>query len=143
MKINTDSIMKGLQNEDLQMLAGAFFYAQKAFHDGAINGTLRMIDALIKDPHIPNFSHVVNELRWTGLPKDLLMLGLGGWIAEELKIHPKLTKAGNIAKNFAINGGIGAVIMGTINHASLLHSPGSSNSGSSSVGDSQTWRYNP
>ena len=136
MKINTGSIMKGLQNEDLQTIAGAFFYGQKSFHDGAIDGSLRMVDALLKDPHIPNFSHVLADLRASGIIRDLVKLGLGGWIAEELKIHPKLTATGKIAKNFAVNGSIGAAIMSTINHASLEHSSGSSSSGGSSEG----WR---
>lgn len=136
MKINTGSIMKGLQNEDLQTIAGAFFYGSKQFHDGAIDGSLRMLDALLKDPHIPNFEHVIADLRQSGMISQLVKLGLGGWIAETVKIHPKLTKAGKIAKSFAVNGAIGVGIMSTIRHASLAHSPDSSSSGGSSEG----WR---
>jgi len=132
MNINTNKIMGALGNKDLQKLAGYWMYASKEFHDGAIDGSLRMVDALMKDPHIPNFSHVIDDLRRSDIIKTLITLGLGGWIASELNIHPQLTRFGKLAKGFAINGGTGVAIGSVIRHASLAHSPGDSSSGGSS-----------
>jgi len=124
MELKLDSITGALENKTVQSLGGFLWYGQKEYGDGAINGSIRAVEALFKDPHIPNFRHVFLDLKDTGMLKDLILLGLGGWIAEEINIHPMATKIGRLVKGFAMNGGLGAVIGSLVNHAGIEHSDG-------------------
>ena len=125
------SIMDAIQNDKVQNIAGFLLYGQKAYGDGAINGTIRAVEALISDPHIPDFGHIMRAIKADGVIKNLVLVGIGGWIAEEVNVHPQVTRIGKIAKGFSVNATIGALLGYGLNYAGLEHSDGGSRSSGS------------
>jgi hypothetical protein len=125
------NIMDAVQNDTIQKLGGFLLFEKNLVGEsgrGILDNTMVQLDYLLHEGHIPNLQHMLDDAT-RGASKEvfktLLMLGIGGWIAEEVNIHPQVTRIGKVAKGFAINGGIGAVIGSALLHASVAHSPSS------------------
>lgn len=119
-----NKVTGALDNKLLQGIVGYAMYGQYAFHDGALGGSLRMTQALFKDPHLPNLDHVLTDLKNSPLIPFIAM-AIGGWIAQELDVLPGLDKIGRLAKGYGAYGSIGIVAASMLNHMSLQRSSAS------------------
>lgn len=86
------------------------------------------IENLMTDPHFPNLSHTINDLmsdKWAGpVFKGGIMVGVAGWILDEIDLNPNISRIGKVLKTLGFNATLGSAAVVLLDQISTSHSTG-------------------
>lgn len=112
--------------DKIGMLAGAYGYLAESGKGAgldAFGNAQRIIESLMSEPHFPNIGHVVADLKQSDIFMTAVKAGLIGYILQELKLHPELTKIGRLLMKGGFGAAKGSAITTTLAYSSVFHSP--------------------
>ena len=151
MNLGLGKLTQTLKKDKIGQLIGAGLTDQvvgKATEYGDLFGMIMgSIEKLGENPHFPNINEVVDALMHrteSKIFKPAIKIAVIGYLLNELKLHPTLTKWGNVGSKLGVNVAIGSALITLWNYSTVFGSatsPAVSGGGHSSGGNSETWRY--
>lgn len=120
-------IFNKLGNQKLGIAVGALLTEQmygQARGTNFIGNIQGQMEQLIKDPHMPNLGHVINNLFMPYSPfMPAVIAAIVGYALEEIDVFPSLGNIGTLLKKIGGNVAIGAVAVELIDASTIAHSP--------------------
>jgi len=135
MDLNIDNIVGKIESnaDKLGLAVGAYGELNRFAKEWAAQGypitdpisaALNIVQALIENPHLPNFAHVKDSLLNSGGTfKPAVMAAVAGYFLKEVDIMPKLTRLGKALMEAGMGAAEAAAVINVLTYSGAANSP--------------------